>query len=51
MPKVLEDRVQALLKKGMTKERAYAIATSSLQKEGKMQRGSQKLVRKGKKRG
>lgn len=46
MPKVLEDRVKALMKqRGMTRERAYAIATSSLQKEGKMQKGSQKLKR------
>lgn len=46
MPKILEDRVQALMRKGMSKQRAYAIATSSLQKEGKMQKGSQKLKRK-----
>lgn len=46
MPKILEDRVAALMKKGMDKNRAYAIATAALQKEGKMQRGSQKLKRK-----
>lgn len=50
MPKVLEDRVQALMRKGMSKERAYAIATSSLQKEGKMEKGSQKLTNKGKRK-
>ena len=50
MPKILEDRVEALMKKGMSRERAYAIATSSLQKEGKMKRGSQKLTSKGKRK-
>jgi hypothetical protein len=49
MPQILEDRVKALMRKGMSKERAYAIATSSLQKEGKMQYGSQKLTSKGSK--
>lgn len=46
MPKILDDRVQALMRKGMSKSRAYAIATSALQKEGKMEKGSQKLKRK-----
>ena len=46
MPKILEDRVQALMRKGMSKQRAFAIATSALQKEGKLQKGSQKLKRK-----
>lgn len=36
MPKVLEDRVKSLMGKGMPKAKAYAIGTSSLQKEGKM---------------
>lgn len=49
MPKILEERVAALMRKGMDRERAYAIATSSLQKEGKMERGSQKLTSKGSK--
>jgi uncharacterized protein YoaH (UPF0181 family) len=46
MPKILDDRVKALMRKGMSESRAYAIATSALQKEGKMQKGSQKLKRK-----
>lgn len=49
MPKALEDRVKAIMRdKNMPRERAYAIATASLQKEGKMQKGSQKLTKKGK---
>lgn len=51
MPKILEDRVDALIKqKGMTRQRAYAIATSALQKEGKLKKGSQKLTPKGKRK-
>ena len=50
MPKILEDRVKALeTKRGMPQQKAFAIATASLQREGKMQKGSQKLTRKGKK--
>jgi uncharacterized protein YoaH (UPF0181 family) len=45
MPKILEDRVTALMRKGMSRSKAYAIATAALQKEGKMQKGSQKLKR------
>lgn len=48
MPKVLEKRVDALRKKGMDKSKAYAIATSSLQKEGKLEKGTQKSTKKGK---
>lgn len=48
MPQILEDRVKALMRKGMSRERAYAIATSSLQKEGRLKEDSQKLTSKGK---
>lgn len=48
MPKILEDRVKAIMRKGTPKSNAFAIATSALQKEGKMKKGSQKLTRKGK---
>jgi uncharacterized protein YoaH (UPF0181 family) len=48
MPKVLDDRVKALMRKGMSEQRAYAIATSSLQKEGKLKKGTQKSTSKGK---
>lgn len=36
MPKVLEDRVKALMGKGMPEAKAYAIGTASLQKQGKL---------------
>jgi hypothetical protein len=49
MPKVLEERVSALEKKGLPKERAYAIATSSLQAEGVLKKGTNKLAKGGKK--
>lgn len=48
MPKILEDRVKTLMRQGKSQSQAYAIATSSLQKEGKLQKGSQKVTRKGK---
>lgn len=38
MPKVLENLVGKLKKKGMNEQKAYAIATSSLQKSGKMKK-------------
>ena len=50
MPKILDDRVKALMGKGYNKSRAFAIATAALQKEGKLKRGAQKLTRKRKKR-
>ena len=46
MHKILEKRVDALKKKGMGESKAYDIATSSLQKEGKLKRGSNKLKQK-----
>lgn len=48
MPKVLDERVKALMRKGMSESRAYAIATASLQKEGKLQKGTQKPTRRSK---
>jgi hypothetical protein len=52
MPKILEDRVKAIMKgnPNMSRSRAFAIATSALQKEGKMERGSQKLAKKKKRK-
>lgn len=40
MPKILENRVKSLIKSGMDKNKAYAIATSSLKKEGKLIKGT-----------
>jgi hypothetical protein len=48
MPQILEDRVKALMRQGKSREQAYAIATASLQKEGKLKKGTQKVTRKGK---
>lgn len=36
MPKMLEDLRKKIQKTGKSKESAYAIATSALQKQGKM---------------
>jgi hypothetical protein len=49
MPKVLEDLVGKLQGKGMPKAKAYAIATSSLQKSGKLKPGTQEMKKKPKK--
>lgn len=50
MPKLLERLVSQLQAKGMPKARAYATATSTLQKSGSLKPGSQELTAKGKKR-
>lgn len=47
MPKILEKLEKKLEAKGMPRSRAYAVATSALQKQGKMEKGSQKLTKKG----
>lgn len=46
MPQILEKLVKKLEKKGQPKSNAFAIATSVLQKQGKLQKGTQKLTRK-----
>jgi pyrroline-5-carboxylate reductase len=48
MPKVLEKLKDKLVARGMPKSNAYAVATSALQKQGKMKRDSQELTKKGK---
>lgn len=50
MPKVLEQRVRAIMRKGTPRSNAFAIATSQLQKQGVLKKGTQKLAkpRKGK---
>jgi len=56
MPKILEEYVSGLMKGNVPKQkggsesklsRAYAVATSALQRQGKMKRGSQELTKKG----
>jgi hypothetical protein len=46
MPQILEDRVKGIEKSWKPKSNAYAIATSQLQKEGKLIKWSQKLTKK-----
>jgi hypothetical protein len=50
MPKILERLVSQLKEKGMDKNRAYAVATSSLQRTGVLKKGTQELTAKGEKR-
>lgn len=49
MPAILEKLKNKLMARGMPKSNAFAVATSALQKQGKMKRGSQQLTTKGKK--
>ena len=51
MPKILERLVSQLKAKGKSKQAAYAIATSVLQKSGNLKKGSQTATAKGKRRG
>ena len=51
MPKILDRLVGQLQAKGKSKDAAYAIATSSLQKSGNLKKGSSKATAKGKRRG
>lgn len=51
MPKILERLVSQLRAKGKSKQAAYAIATSALQKSGNLKPGTQKATEKGKRRG
>lgn len=50
MPKILERLVGQLEAKGMPKARAYATATSQLQKSGVLKPGTTELTAKGRKR-
>ena len=51
MPKILERLVSQLQVKGMPKAKAYAVATSTLQKAGDLKPGSAQATAKGEKRG
>lgn len=51
MPAILDRLVKQLMAKGYPKAKAYAIATSQLQKSGNLKKGSNKATAKGKKRG
>jgi len=50
MPKVLEDLVAKLKAEGHDDDSAWAIATSQLQKQGVLEKGTQKLAKKRKPR-
>lgn len=50
MPAILERLVSQLQSKGMSKSKAYAVATSQLQKSGVLKKGGTQLTAKGKKR-
>lgn len=50
MPKILERLVGQLQAKGMPKAKAYAVATSQMQKAGNLKKGTQTLTAKGAKR-
>lgn len=51
MPKILERLVSQLKAKGKSKQAAYAIATSALQKSGNLKKNSTEATAKGKRRG
>jgi len=42
MPKILEDLRKKIQKTGKSKSSAYAIATSALQKQGKLKKAKKK---------
>lgn len=50
MPQILEDRVAAIKRSGKSTSSAFAIATSALQKEGKLKKGTRKLTAKKRKK-
>jgi len=51
MPKILDDTVRQLQKKGFSKSSSFAIGTSTLQKAGELRKGSNKPTALGVKRG
>ena len=51
MPKILDRLVSQLIKNGMDKDKAYAVAVSQLQKAGNLKKGSTEATSKGLKRG
>ena len=50
MPKVLEKLVSKLQDEGKPESNAYAIATSALQKQGKLKPGTQELAKPGRRK-
>jgi hypothetical protein len=50
MPAILERCVKDLIAKGKSSSQAYAMCTASLQKAGKLKKGTQKAAPKSKKK-
>ena len=51
MPAILDAAVNRLKEQGYSEDRAYAIATSSLQKSGDLKKGTQEPTKEGTQRG
>jgi hypothetical protein len=51
MPKILDEAVKQIKRKGVPTSNAYAMATSALQKSGSLKKGSDKPTKKGIARG
>ena len=51
MPKILERLVSQLCANGISKDKAYAVAVSKLQKAGDLKKGSTEATKKGEARG
>lgn len=51
MPKILDRLVSQLVKNGMSKDKAYAVAVKKLQESGNLEKGSAKATKKGEARG
>jgi hypothetical protein len=51
MPRILDDAVKQIKRKGVSTSSAYAMATSALQKSGSLKAGTNKPTRKGQARG
>jgi hypothetical protein len=47
VPKALEHRAQAIMRKGHDEQSAYAIATAASQREGRLKKGTHQLTKKG----
>lgn len=51
MPKILDEAVKQIRRKGVSTSSAYAMATSALQKSGSLKKGSNKPTAQGLMRG
>lgn len=51
MPAILDAAVNRLKEQGFSEDRAYAIATSTLQKSGQLKKGTQEPTKEGTQRG